>query len=215
MQGANLLGQHTTTSSHFATTGTSSTLTVGGKQLANIENMKNGFFDEASNSAIVNFQSKAGTLKAADASSTVNYRVFGSGRNDEITTAAGNDIIWGSSGNDTINGGAGNDYIVGGKGKNKLTGGAGDDTFVIDAEDGRSRSEITDFKYDAAEGGEKDHIILENIGANGVDGLNFRHRRGSNSIVEIVLDGRVIANVRTTLLPDELKARVKEDMNSV
>lgn len=197
-QAGSLLGLHTTTSSHFATTGTSSTLTVGGKTLANIENMKNGFFDEAANAAIVNFQSAPGTLSVADPESTVNYRVFGSGKGDQITTAAGNDIIWGASGDDTIDGGAGNDYIIGGKGKNTLTGGSGDDTFVIEAARGNTRTYVRDFS-------ENDKLILENAG-----NIKYRYRGGeaNSGYIEILSNGGMISTLRTSLSIDQVKERV-------
>lgn len=90
----------------------------------------------------------------------------------------GNDTIAGSDlvdymvfgkGNDRINGGEGDDFISGGLGKDILTGGAGSDFFAI--------------------GGSKDHDIITDFHADGVEGVQD-HLGGSLEQVSLKKQGK-------------------------
>jgi Ca2+-binding RTX toxin-like protein len=68
-------------------------------------------------------------------STSDNYDVIGTKKNDTIILGSGDDEIYGGDGNDTLSGGSGN---------NTLYGGAGNDTFILDKDPGDT---ITDFSH--------------------------------------------------------------------
>jgi len=133
--------------------------------------------------------------------------LYGTAGADTLRGLGGNDRLYGLAGNDTLDGGLGNDVLVGGTGADRLTGGLGADLFrILGAGDSNAkggRDTITDFqsgldKIDfSALGGGLAFIGKKSFSGEGQE-VRFT-KSGSNTIVEVDLDGDRLSDIQIDL----------------
>ncbi|WP_454916875.1 beta strand repeat-containing protein [Xanthobacter sediminis] len=123
--------------------GSTSTVTVGGKNGTSVKNIEalditGGSGDDKLTGGNGNDTLIGGRGKDWLLGGDGNDWLYGDfladvGADDRLDGGAGDDNLLGGGGNDALNGGAGNDVLDGGAGADKLYGGLGDDTYVVDS----------------------------------------------------------------------------------
>lgn len=137
--------------------------------------------------------------------------LWGYDGDDSISGGNGSEWLWGGGGNDILNGGGGNDRIEGVTGVDQLTGGGGADTFIFNRSNesgiNANRDVITDFsqgdgdriQLNRMDGSSHDFQYIDTAGFSGSAGEVRYGVDGSDTIVQIDLDGNSSADVEIEL----------------